>query len=110
MRNRLTISVLSLLTICAFLVPVHSSAQLMSDYTAYPPFVTNAVEPNILLVLDHSGSMQYPAYIGCEFNSYSTKRADCGSTDSIQNPEYSYDVTKELNATVKVRNNRVRTY
>ena len=69
----------------------------MADYTAYPPFVTTGViEPNILLLLDHSGSMQFPAYLECDFQGYDNKRADCGTSDSLtdvnnrykQNDEY----------------------
>ena len=43
-----------------------AAAQTMSDYVAYPPFVTSSVPPNILLNLDFSGSMQWPAYLSCE--------------------------------------------
>jgi hypothetical protein len=50
------------LTALLFGTCFYAEAQDMADYTAYPPFVTSAVEPNILLVLDHSGSMQYPAF------------------------------------------------
>jgi Tfp pilus tip-associated adhesin PilY1/regulation of enolase protein 1 (concanavalin A-like superfamily) len=67
----------------------------MADYTAYPPFVTNAVEPNILLVLDHSGSMQFPAYTGCDFGGYDSKRALCGTSDTTAHPEYNYNSTRE---------------
>jgi hypothetical protein len=34
----------------------------MSDYTNYPIFQTKAVEPNILIILDNSGSMSNNAY------------------------------------------------
>ncbi len=67
----------------------------ISDYTVYPPFVTSAVAPNILMVLDHSGSMQFPAYIGCDFAGYSTKRALCGTSDTATNPEYNYNSTRD---------------
>ncbi len=76
-----------------FCVPLLTNAQDMANYTAYPPFVTNAIEPNILLLLDQSGSMQYPAYIDCEFNSYNIKRADCGSSNSTTDPRSSYDTS-----------------
>lgn len=61
----------------------------MVDYTAYPAFTINIVEPNILIVLDVSGSMQFPAYTGCDLLnfSYSTKVAECGSGTS----SYDYD-------------------
>ena len=35
----------------------------MSNYCATPPFLTQSAAPNILLVIDISGSMQYPVYI-----------------------------------------------
>ncbi len=34
----------------------------MSDYCATPPFVANAVTPNVLIILDNSGSMLWAAY------------------------------------------------
>lgn len=71
-----------------------SIAQNMIDYTAYPTFVSSAIEPNILLVLDQSGSMQFPAYTGCQFNGYSSKRADCGSSDNSSEPAYKYDPSR----------------
>ncbi len=71
----------------------------MVDYTAYPPFTINVVEPNILLVLDMSGSMQYPAYIGCDFTGYDNKRADC---DSSTDAAYAYDATEEYYGYFKI--------
>lgn len=35
---------------------------VMADYTSYPLFLTDAVEPNIMIILDNSGSMNYNAY------------------------------------------------
>lgn len=52
---------LSLATL--ILGPIEVNAQAMADYTAYPPFVgANAVPPNILLLLDNSGSMNSMAF------------------------------------------------
>lgn len=34
----------------------------MSDYTSTPPFISTSVQPNVLLVLDNSGSMNDAAY------------------------------------------------
>jgi type IV pilus assembly protein PilY1 len=39
-----------------------TSPTTMVDYTAYPPFVGNAMPPNVLLLMDNSGSMQDSAY------------------------------------------------
>ncbi len=38
------------------------TAQTMADYTAIPPFVSETVPPNILMLLDNSGSMNSMAY------------------------------------------------
>ncbi|MEW6669609.1 MAG: PilC/PilY family type IV pilus protein [Thermodesulfobacteriota bacterium] len=35
----------------------------IADYTAYPVFMANAVTPNIMLIIDNSGSMNEPAYM-----------------------------------------------
>ncbi len=34
----------------------------MSDYTSYPIFMSQSVKPNILIILDNSGSMNFAAY------------------------------------------------
>lgn len=39
-----------------------AGAQAMADYTATPPFIANAVPPNVLLLMDNSGSMDNSAY------------------------------------------------
>jgi type IV pilus assembly protein PilY1 len=50
----------------------------LNDYTAYPPFISQAVPPNVLLLVDNSGSMYEFAY----------KKAGTGS--SIGSPDTSY--------------------
>ncbi|MBI3606442.1 MAG: hypothetical protein HY207_00570 [Nitrospirae bacterium] len=42
---------------------LHAQAQTVTDYTAIPPFVGNANAPNVLLLLDNSGSMNDRAYV-----------------------------------------------
>lgn len=39
-----------------------ASPTTMVDYTAYPPFVGNAMPPNVLILMDNSGSMDDSAY------------------------------------------------
>ncbi len=34
----------------------------MAEYTSYPLFQTGSVAPRIMIVLDNSGSMNFPAY------------------------------------------------
>ena len=48
-----------------FLTPLLSAADpepILADYTSYPLFLTDAVKPNIMIILDNSGSMNYNAY------------------------------------------------
>jgi type IV pilus assembly protein PilY1 len=44
----------------------------MTDYTASPPFITKVVPPNILLLLDISGSLNSAAYAGVTFDPATT--------------------------------------
>lgn len=39
-----------------------AEAQTMQDYTSTPPFISNTVPPNVLLLMDNSGSMNSAAY------------------------------------------------
>jgi len=56
----LTISVLASLVLNSHLgLAVEPS---MEDYTCYPIFQVSTVEPNILIILDNSGSMNFSAY------------------------------------------------
>lgn len=43
-------------------IPPATTAQTISSYTGQPPFVGTSVAPNILLLLDNSGSMNNMAY------------------------------------------------
>ena len=62
-------NVLYLLALALFLFPLPAHAQTMEDYTCYPIFTTVAVTPNILILLDNSGSMNLMAY-GYDANGY----------------------------------------
>lgn len=44
------------------LSPLTAFAQVMADYSATPPFIPDTVPPNILLLMDNSGSMNMLAY------------------------------------------------
>lgn len=62
MRRR-TLAILGWWWLAAVLSgPMEARAQSISDYTSTPPFISNAVAPNILLLLDNSGSMNSRAY------------------------------------------------
>ena len=51
------------LTVAVLMVlPCTADAQSMADYTCYPIFTARTVKPNILILLDNSGSMNLMAY------------------------------------------------
>ena len=95
MKNKYIYIILIVATTLILLIPPTTDAQvpLMSDYTAYPPFVTSSVAPNILMVLDHSGSMQCPAFHEYDLLSlgYSAKRSRCGTHNSTDRPDRIYN-------------------
>jgi|CXWL01.1.fsa_nt_gi type IV pilus assembly protein PilY1 len=67
--NRRTIAILASLVVAVtgtVLAPSYSVAQVNADYTAQPQFISNVVTPNILIVMDNSGSMSNRA---CESTS-----------------------------------------
>jgi len=51
----------------------------MEQYCSTPPFLTQSIKPNVVLVMDYSGSMQFPAYYSCAGWSsyYYSKVAEC---------------------------------
>ena len=65
------------------------SGPRMTDYCATPPFLVQAVPPNILIVIDMSGSMQFPAHGPEAFGYYDNEVAQCGSMSAT------YDGSKE---------------
>jgi type IV pilus assembly protein PilY1 len=72
------ISLIIIITIVVFISLQAGSAPSLNDYTAYPPFISQAVPPNVLILLDNSGSMYEFAY----------KTAETGGKSS--NPDMSY--------------------
>ncbi|MCY0867131.1 MAG: PilC/PilY family type IV pilus protein [Aquificaceae bacterium] len=67
----------------------------MSDYCYVPPFISNAVKPNVLIVMDFSGSMQFPAYVPCDFLGYTQqKTANCGTSYITSSSPAKYDTNK----------------
>jgi type IV pilus assembly protein PilY1 len=66
---------------------------LMSNYSATPPFLVQSAAPNIMLVIDMSGSMQFPAHFPDNFSNYDGNGvAQCGSGSSGLSA--TYDGTK----------------
>ncbi|TKB73925.1 MAG: hypothetical protein E8D46_08575 [Nitrospira sp.] len=66
--NRRTIAILASLIVAMtgiVMAPNHSGAQSNADYTAQPQFISNVVTPNIILLMDNSGSM---SGLTCDFS------------------------------------------
>jgi type IV pilus assembly protein PilY1 len=61
MRRR-TFAILGLAAAAALSASLEARAQTLSNYTSTPPFISATVAPNILLLLDNSGSMNSRAY------------------------------------------------
>ena len=53
-----------------------SQKSIMKNYCSVPPYMELPVDPNIILIMDYSGSMQLPAHFGCSWDSYK-KVAEC---------------------------------
>ena len=64
-----------------------ADAQTMSDYSASPTFSSTTVKPNVLIDMDFSGSMQFPAYLPCNYSYpiYDGYVANCRSASSGYN-------------------------
>src|SRR3989338_890667 len=73
--------------VCFLIVVACSSAlaQTNSDYDSSPPFLATAVEPNILIVLDNSGSMCDQAYASSYDPSVFTNGQNYGYFDKPEN-------------------------
>lgn len=66
--NRRTIAILASLVVAVtgiMMAPNPSIAQVNADYTAQPQFISNVVTPNIILIMDNSGSM---SGLTCDFS------------------------------------------
>ena len=66
--NRRTIAILASLVAAVtgiVMAPTYSGAQSNADYTAQPQFISNVVTPNIILLMDNSGSM---SGLTCDFS------------------------------------------
>ena len=63
MRKLVNLRLLIIICLLAvFSFPCLAAEPDMADYTAYPIFMAQSVKPNILIILDNSGSMNFPAY------------------------------------------------
>ena len=55
--------------LCIFICWFGAAGAAMNDYCVTPTFTSTTTKPNILILMDHSGSMQFPAYVTCDYNS-----------------------------------------
>ncbi len=80
-----------ILFVLVFIITLYPriSAASMTDYCAVPPFITQSVYPNILIILDNSGSMYNFAYK----NDFNPSITYYGYFDS--NKKYKYDNSGE---------------
>ncbi|MBW2061449.1 MAG: hypothetical protein JRI95_07785 [Deltaproteobacteria bacterium] len=63
LRNKILITAVLLLgLVLVNPAPGWSVQPSMADYTSYPVYLTSAVTPNIMIILDNSGSMNFNAY------------------------------------------------
>ena len=56
------ISLLSIVFVSVGLSGAFAAEPILADYTSYPIFTVNPVKPNILILMDNSGSMNFNAY------------------------------------------------
>lgn len=67
------------------------SAVSMTDYCYVPPTTGIEVKPNVLFVVDFSGSMQFPVHVGCIFRGYDKQKvAQCETINETYRPEFTY--------------------
>jgi type IV pilus assembly protein PilY1 len=78
----------TLAVLAAWMNPGAAQAQANADYTATPPFISDVAVPNILIVMDNSGSMENRA---CESTSCGIKSD--GTTSTVT----TFDATTRYN-------------
>ncbi len=68
-----------------------------SNYCSLPPFITEPVKPNVVLLMDFSGSMQFPAYYSCAgwAGYWGSKVADCAGYNVNYYAKQNYDANKD---------------
>ena len=65
----------------------------INKYCSIPPFAATKVKPNVVFLMDFSGSMQFPAYYRCDFSApyyFRSKVAYCGFVSANYNPKVDY--------------------
>jgi type IV pilus assembly protein PilY1 len=91
-----TFLMVMLLTFGGFL-PQYSYGAACSDGVAVPPFLSSGVDPNLLLLIDNSGSMYDPAYVKdnsqCFDDTYDHNTTYAGYFEPLE--YYAYDFSTE---------------
>jgi hypothetical protein len=67
---------------------LHATEPHMSEYTHYPIFKTEKVEPRVMIVLDNSGSMNWPVY-GYDEETWPNRKTLPGTFDGGSCREFS---------------------
>ncbi|MCX5811033.1 MAG: hypothetical protein NT178_00580 [Proteobacteria bacterium] len=83
-------TVLLFLLIFTGLIGVAGAA--MNDYCVTPATSSTSTKPNILILMDYSGSMQFPAYITCNYDTsdpYDGQVVQCRTPSSSATDNYS---------------------
>ena len=89
-NNKNILKILFPLIFLIMLLPLTSAEGALNDYCVTPPFLAQSIPPNVLIVLDNSGSMCDQAYAG----SYDpTQFAKVCSNDSTKSCTTSADCT-----------------
>lgn len=72
---------------------LNTAEAAMNDYCVVPAPSSSTTKPNILLLMDYSGSMQFPAYITCSGDSYDGRVYNCGTPGSSTADNYNSATT-----------------
>ncbi|MBM3299542.1 MAG: hypothetical protein FJY85_06285, partial [Deltaproteobacteria bacterium] len=87
MNTRACTILIAILASAGIVLSLSSEAAFAAAYSPcrVPPVVSVGNKPNVMLVMDFSGSMQFPAYFDENFGGYySSKVADCYNTSTSQ--------------------------
>ncbi len=89
MKRFVVLVTLQLLVVGQLVWSPPAGAQSMADYSAMPPFVSAALTPNVLLLVDNSGSMN-----NCAYEDTAEGESDCqGSSDPGLSTQYDASTT-----------------
>lgn len=82
--------------VLALMCTTFAHAATNNDYCSFPVFASNAVKPNVMIIMDLSGSMQFSGYMACDLYNYRSSpnySAMCGvpktSYSDYANQKYS---------------------